>query len=155
MWITAEKLVRHDIAATINVIVGFPGETAESIAETLRVARRLRAMTPSFELSIFYFKPYPGNPIADELRREGYAFPETLEAWAAFDYVGNASPWLTPAQCDEIEHFKFYQRLAYGPARPMRWPIQCLARWRVERGDYRVPIERKIIEWLRPPQPLS
>ncbi|HXV44681.1 MAG TPA: radical SAM protein, partial [Anaerolineae bacterium] len=43
MWITAEKLIRHNIGAIINVIVGFPGEPPESVAESLRVARDLRA----------------------------------------------------------------------------------------------------------------
>lgn len=155
MWATAEKLVRHGIGAIINVIVGFPGEPAESVAETLRVARALRALSPAFDLSVFYFKPYPGNPIADQLRRQGYTFPDSLEAWAGFDYVGSRSEWLTPAQQEEIEQFKFYQRLAYGPARPLRRPLQRLARWRVEQRDYRFPVERRLLEWLRPPQSLS
>ena len=155
MWDTAEKLRRHDIGAIINVIVGFPGEPPESVAETLRVARELRAMSPRFTLSLFYFKPYPGNPIAAQLRRQGYTFPDSLEAWADFDYVGRKNEWLTPAQQTEIEHFKFYQRLAYGPPRLRRLPLQKVARWRVERSAYRFPLERKIIEWLRPPQALS
>jgi radical SAM superfamily enzyme YgiQ (UPF0313 family) len=155
MWATAEKLVRHGIGAIINVIVGFPGEPPESVAETLRVARALRAMSPAFDLSLFYFKPYPGNPIAERLRQQGYTFPETLEAWAEFDYVGSRNEWLTPAQHEEIEQFKFYQRLAYGPQRALRRPLQRLARWRLERRDYRFPVERKIVEWLRPPQALS
>ncbi len=155
MWATAEKLVRHGIGAIINVIVGFPGEPPESVAETLRVARALRAMSPTFDLSVFYFKPYPGNPIAEQLRQQGYTFPGSLEAWAEFDYVGSRSEWLTPTQQEEIEQFKFYQRLAYGPARPLRRPLQRLARWRVEQRDYRFPVERRILEWLKPPQALS
>ena len=155
MWATAEKLLRYNIGAIINVIVGFPGEPPESVSETLRVARELRAMSPNFHLSVFYFKPYPGNPIAARLRQQGYTFPRTLEEWAGFDYVGNANQWLTPDQQSEIEHFKFYQRLAYGPSRLLRRPLQELARWRVENGAYHFPLERKIIEWLKPPQALS
>lgn len=155
MWVTAEKLLRHDIGAIINVIVGFPGEPPESVAETLRVARELRALSPKFTLSIFYFKPYPGNPIAARLRQEGYAFPDTLEQWADFDYVGRENEWLSAAQQAEIEHFKFYQRLAYGRPRLLRQPLQRLARWRVEHSTYRLPLERKLIEWLKPAQALS
>lgn len=156
MWATAEKLLRHEIGATINVIVGFPDEPAESVAETLQVARALRAMSPHFALSIFYFKPYPGNPIAERLRANGYTFPQTLEAWADFDYIGGDNEWLTPEQKREIEHFKFYQRLGYGRSRhPLLRPLQWIARWRVERHAYRFPLERRLIERLKPAPTLS
>jgi radical SAM superfamily enzyme YgiQ (UPF0313 family) len=156
MWASAEKLARHGIGAIINVIVGFPGEPAESVSETLRVARELRAMSSDFELAVFYFKPYPGNPIAERLRAQGYRFPQTLEEWARFDYIGQSNEWLTEAQKREIEHFKFYQRLAYSGNRSLlRRPVQSLARWRVERRNYTLPVERRLIERLRPRRALS
>jgi radical SAM superfamily enzyme YgiQ (UPF0313 family) len=156
MWVTAEKLARHKIGAIINVIVGFPGESPESVAETLRVAQELRAMSSEFELAVFYFKPYPGNPIAERLRAENYRFPESLEEWAAFDYIGSSNDWLSQEQKAEIEHFKFYQRFAYSGNRSLlRWPLQKLSRWRVERKIYTLPLERTLIERLRPGQALS
>lgn len=156
IWASAEKLDRHGIAALINVIVGFPGESEASVDETLRVARELRAMNPDFEIAVFYFKPYPGNPIAVRLRAEGYRLPGTLEEWAEFDYIGEANPWLSDRQQAEIEHFKFYQRFAYEGRRSVwRWPLRKLSRWRVERRDYRFPLERRLIEGLRPRQSLS
>ena len=156
MWATAEKLIRHRIGAIINVIVGFPGESPDSVAETLRVARELRAMSSDFELAVFFFKPYPGNPIAERLKAGQYQFPATLEAWADFDYIGSSNEWLTQAQKREIEHFKFYQRFAYsGNRNPLRWPLQKLARWRVERRAYALPLERALVEWLKPAQALS
>jgi radical SAM superfamily enzyme YgiQ (UPF0313 family) len=156
MWITAEKLIRHNIGAIINVIVGFPGEPPESVAESLRVARELRAMSSNFELAVFYFKPYPGNPIAERLRAQDYRFPASLEEWANFDYIGSGNDWLTEAQKREIEHFKFYQRFAYsGNRHPLRWPLQKLSRWRVENKAYALPLDRKLVEWLKPTQALS
>jgi radical SAM superfamily enzyme YgiQ (UPF0313 family) len=156
MWITAEKLIRHQIGAIINVIVGFPGEPPESVAESIRVAKELRAMSSNFELAIFYFKPYPGNPIAERLKAENYRFPDSLEAWAEFDYIGSSNDWLDEAQKREIEHFKFYQRFAYsGNRNPLRWPVQTLARWRVEHRAYGLPVDRKLIEWLKPAPALS
>jgi anaerobic magnesium-protoporphyrin IX monomethyl ester cyclase len=156
MWITAEKLVRHHIGAIINVIVGFPGESPESVSETLRVAKDLRAMSSQFELAVFYFKPYPGNPIAERLKAQNYQFPASLEEWADFDYIGSSNDWLTDAQKQEIEHFKFYQRFAYsGHPSPLRWPLKTLSRWRVENRNYTFPFERKLIERLKPSQALS
>lgn len=156
MWITAEKLIRHRIGAIINVIVGFPDEPPESVSESLRVARELRALSSDFELAVFYFKPYPGNPIAERLKAQNYQFPATLEAWANFDYIGSSNEWLTPSQKQEIEHFKFYQRFAYsGNRNPLRWPLHTLSRWRVENHAYAFPLDRRLVEWLKPTQALS
>lgn len=84
-----------------------------------------------------------------------YRFPETLEEWAGFDYIGDSNQWLSPSQKREIEHFKFYQRVAYNDGSLLRWPLKKIARWRVERGFYAFPAERRIIEWLRPAPDLS
>jgi hypothetical protein len=113
-------------------------------------------MSSDFELAVFYFKPYPGNPIADRLRAENYRFPQTLEEWADFDYIGSSNDWLSDEQKEEIEHFKFYQRFAYSGNRSLlRWPLQKLSRWRVERKMYAMPLEKTLIERLRPGQALS
>ncbi|MCI0725802.1 MAG: B12-binding domain-containing radical SAM protein, partial [Chloroflexi bacterium] len=90
------------------------------------------------------------------LKAQNYQFPASLEEWAGFDYIGRSNEWLTGEQKREIEHFKFYQRLAYSGNRSLlRRPLQLLSRWRVERKFYAFPIERSLIERLRPAQALS
>jgi radical SAM superfamily enzyme YgiQ (UPF0313 family) len=156
VYASAEKCVRHRIGAIFNFIVGFPGESDESVQQTLAVAARLRALSPDFEAAIFYFRPYPGNPIADELLVAGYRFPDTLESWAEFDYVGGHGEWVTTAQAERIERFKFYQRYAFGHNRRLlRWPLHWLSRWRVDRSWYGLPLEKAIVERLRPVARLS
>jgi radical SAM superfamily enzyme YgiQ (UPF0313 family) len=152
----AEQCLRHGIGAIFNIIVGFPGEPPESVQESLRAARRLRALSPEFTVAIFYYRPYPGNEIADQLLREGYRFPQTLEEWADFDYVGGTGPWVDRAKFDLVERFKFYQKHAYGPPPHFtRWPLRAAARWRVNRNFYSFPLEKAIVERLRPAQRLS
>ena len=153
---SAEKCARHEVGAILNFIVGFPGESDASIQETLDVASRLRALSPDFEAAIFYYRPYPGNPIADELLQSGYQFPTTLEAWADFDYIAGREGWVTPRQWQRVERFKFYQRYAFGHnRRPLRWPLHLVSRWRVNRHYYSLPIEKAIVERLRPSPRLS
>ncbi|MGA7732658.1 MAG: radical SAM protein [Chloroflexia bacterium] len=153
---TAEKLVRHDIGGIWNFIVGFPDEPDESFEATLRIAKQIRAMSPRFQAAVFYYKPYPGNELADQLKAKGYPFPATLEEWAEFDYVGSAGPWVTPEKHRRVEHFKFYQKYAFGDQRhPIGRLLQPLARWRVQRDFYSFPIERKVIERLHPGPQLS
>jgi anaerobic magnesium-protoporphyrin IX monomethyl ester cyclase len=150
----AEMCVRQDVGAIFNFIVGFPGEDTASIEATLALAKRLRAMHPRFETPIFYYRPYPGNPMADRARAEGYVFPRNLVEWADFDYVGHQSPWMTAAQWRHIERFKFYTRHAW-QAGTWRWPLRAASRWRCDRDWFGLPIEKTVVEWLRPPQRVS
>lgn len=150
VFATADKCRRHGIRVLFNLIVGLPGETAETLAETLEVGKRLRALSSSFELAIFYYKPYPGNPLADIHRAAGLPYPTSLQEWAAFDYVGAPSPWLEPEWRRLIEAFKFYQRVAWSEPTALRSPLQALARWRCRRDAYALPIEKALIGLVRP-----
>ena len=156
VFATAEKLVRHDIGAIWNFIVGFPGEPQDSFEATLQIAKKLRAMSPDFEAAIFFYKPYPGNELADALRDTDYRFPTTLEEWADFDYVGSAGPWVSAQKYTRVDRFKFYQKYAFGRHdHPLAGPMQHLARWRVERDAYSFPLEKALLERLRPAPRLS
>ncbi len=113
-------------------------------------------MSRDFEAAVFFYKPYPGNELADSLRSTNYSFPCTLEEWADFDYVGSAGPWVSRDKYERVERFKFYQKYAYGRHRhPLSLPLQALARWRVARDFYGFPIEQKLVEALHPAPRLS
>ncbi len=153
---SAAKCARHGIGAILNFIVGFPGESEEALDQTLGVAAQLSAMSTDFDVSIFYFRPYPGTELAEELLKSGYKFAETLEAWADFDYIGGREDWVTEEQWQRIERFKFYQRYAFGRSRRfLRRPLQLASRWRINRRFYRFPFEKMIVERLKPAQKLS
>lgn len=155
VWKTAEKCRRHGIAVIFPFIVGFPGESAESIQASLDVAKRLRAMSPTFETPFFYFKPYPGSPITEEAVAAGYRLPATLEDWARFDFIGSAGPWVGPEMHRKVERFKFYQGLAWKKGAPWTAPVRRLARWRLGRDAYGLPFEKMVGEWWAPPEALS
>jgi radical SAM superfamily enzyme YgiQ (UPF0313 family) len=151
----AQMCVRHGIGAIFPFIVGFPGETDESVRASLELVKRLRRLSPQFETPIFYFKPYPGSSITEEVVRQGYRLPQTLDEWADFDFVGSSGPWVSREKHDQIERFKFYSRFAWGPQTWQRRPLQTVARWRCQRGFYRAPVEKLLVERLRPLPKLS
>jgi len=146
---TAEKCRRHGIGVLFNLIVGFPDETGDSVAATLAAARRLRGFGPDFQVALFYYRPYPGTPITDDLARRGFPLPRGLREWAAIDDRSD-SPWVDARKRAVIERFRFYQRIGW--AKPSMWrrPIQALARWRCRGDRYAFPIEKAVAEWMRP-----
>ena len=149
---SAEMCLRHDVAIIFSFIVGFPGETDRQVQTTLDLIKRLRAMSPSFEAHLFYYKPYPGT----DLTRTNTDVPESLEGWADFDYVdGSAPASVSPAMVRRIERFKFYAPLAWGRHRRWLAPLSALARLRCRRDYYALPVEKLAAERLRPAARLS
>jgi radical SAM superfamily enzyme YgiQ (UPF0313 family) len=153
---SAEKCLRHGVAAQFPFIVGFPSESEASVQATLDFAKRLRAISPAFQTPIFYFKPYPGSTITAAAVREGYTLPRTLDEWADFDIYDARGPWVSPERYRQVERFKFYQRLAWDePRRAWKRPLQWLARWRCLNDVYALPVEQAVIGRLRPREALS
>jgi radical SAM superfamily enzyme YgiQ (UPF0313 family) len=103
---TAERCKALGIRVQFPFIVGFPGESEESVDDSLRLAARLRAMSPEFETMIFYFKPYPGSSITEQAVADGFQLPRSLDEWAEFDYVGSIGPWVSPEKYERVERFK-------------------------------------------------
>jgi len=151
---TAEMCTRHGVSAIFNFIVGFPGESEQSMQATLALAKLLRRSNAEFETPIFYYRPYPGNPMAELSAACGYVFPRGLEEWADFDYVGGRGPWITPSQWKNIERFKFYTRHAWKPG-AWRWPLRATAQLRCRHDWYALPVEKLIVDLVRPPQQVS
>jgi anaerobic magnesium-protoporphyrin IX monomethyl ester cyclase len=153
---TAEHMVRHQIAGIFPFIVGFPDESDASVEATLTVIERLRRMSPDFEVSVYFYQPYPGSPIADIAWKRGYRRPSRLSDWADFDYVGSRGPWVTQAKWDRVQRFTFYQKHAFGRKRhPVALPLRWLARARVSTGFFRAPIEKFLLETIRREEQLS
>lgn len=152
---TAAMCVRHGVAGIFPFIVGFPGEDDDSVRATVDLMKRLRTLSPRFETPLFYFKPYPGSKITQDMERRGHRLPDTLEAWADFDFIGSAAPWVSPGKYRRMERFKFYNRFAGGPETWARWPLQALSRWRCRHDFYDFPLEQKLVERLYPEPRLS
>jgi radical SAM superfamily enzyme YgiQ (UPF0313 family) len=156
VFTTAERMAHHRIAGIFPFIVGFPDEPEESVEATLSVIRRLRRMSPDFEVSVYFYQPYPGSSIAEQLWERGHPRPQTLDEWADFDYVGSRGSWVTDEKWERVQRFKFYQHHAFGRLRhPAALPLRLLARARVRAGFYRAPLEKLLVEAVHPQERLS
>jgi radical SAM superfamily enzyme YgiQ (UPF0313 family) len=151
----AERCVRYDVAAIFPFIVGFPDETPDEVAASLEFAKRLRAMSPKFEIPIFYFKPYPGSAITQEAIARGLSLPVSLDEWSEFDFIGSAGPWVSREQYRLVERFKFYQHLAWKEAGGLERIPQRMARWRCRTNRFAWPVEMWVGRRFRKPAVLS
>lgn len=151
----ADRCQRLGINVIFPFIVGFPGESETSVAGTKSMIRKLSLMSDGFETPVFYFKPYPGTQITDEVVKNGsYTLPSTIAEWSNFDYIGSKGPWVSDALFKEMERFKFYLR-ANRQHRVMLRPLRWLARNRIKRLNFAFPVEKAIVERLRKKQELS
>ena len=63
-------------------------------------------------------------------------------------------PWITPQQWRTVERFKFYTRHAWKPG-AWRWPLRATSQWRCNHDWYGLPVEKLIVDLVRPPQQVS
>jgi len=147
---TAERCAKRNIDVIFPFIVGFPNETDKSVEASLKVARELNQMHSGFTTPIFYFKPYPGSKITDDVVADGYKLPQTIKEWSDFDFVGSIGPWVDDEKYKLIERFKFFNKVAGRKKTFLSRP-----NFRCKNKFFAFPIEKYIYETIRPQQKLS
>lgn len=156
VFFCADKCKELDISVIFPFIIGFPSETDKSVAETVKVIKQLRNQSSKFDTPIFYFKPYPGSVITQKVVNEGFVLPTSTEEWGDFDYIGSSGPWVSKEKEKFFEAFKFYLKLSYGRNRGvLTYPLKKIGQWRCKNDNYKFPVEKFIIEKIRPQQRLS
>jgi len=86
------RLAERGISVKGYFIVGFPTETREELAATVRHVRDLWEVADhqpgDFRASVFEFRPYPGTPEWDRLLTTGRYTPAQLLDYTAVDLTG-------------------------------------------------------------------
>jgi anaerobic magnesium-protoporphyrin IX monomethyl ester cyclase len=106
----AFKLTRElDIKTQAFFLFGMPGETPETIRETIEFAKEISASSTQFAVAI----PHPGTALYEECRANGWL---TSENWA--DYTSESSlietPWLSAREVEEAR-IQAYREYYYRP----------------------------------------
>jgi len=90
-------------------LFGVPGETQETVRETINLAKELNASSTQFAIAV----PHPGTALYEECRVNGWL---TSEDWA--DYTSETSlietPWLSAAEV-EAARVQAYREYYYRP----------------------------------------
>jgi len=145
-----ERLRSRGMQAGLSWIIGFPGESHDSMRATLRMAAEIKHRFPNSPSDIFPFRPIPGTEDFDSAVKLGYQPPRTLEQWGSsleykFAYDDIGLPW------EIIRTWKrygvastFYDSLAQEGASPVRSLMKRISGWRLRNNNYTFPLEQKL-----------
>ena len=73
----ARRASKAGIQISYSFITGFPGETPEDFQATLNVIKVVRGIDSRMETSVYFYSPYPGTELVQELIQKG------LRCWIA------------------------------------------------------------------------
>jgi anaerobic magnesium-protoporphyrin IX monomethyl ester cyclase len=146
------ELARRNIVPGTFWIIGYPGETRDSMEETLRQAAKIKHRFPIAGSEVYPFRPIPGTEDFDAALKLGYEPPKDFYEWGkCFEYKYNSHN--TPLPEDIRETWRLYNNTAAiydkhvteGP-RWMRDALSLAAGWRLKTGRYRFPLEQKLFD---------
>jgi radical SAM superfamily enzyme YgiQ (UPF0313 family) len=144
------EMNRRNITTGCSWIIGYPGESPESMLATLRVAAEMKYKFPRSASDIFPFRPIPGTEDFDKSVKLGYQPPRTLEDWGGcLEYKLEIDDLQLPD--DVVRKWKrygvastFYDGLATEGFGVLRKVMQKVSGWRLKSGNYTFPIEHKL-----------
>jgi radical SAM superfamily enzyme YgiQ (UPF0313 family) len=148
-------LTRHGINQYLFFMVGFPEEPSDALDATLSLAARLKVINPRVGLQISFCIPLPGSRMFQIAAEKGlFTEPRAFADWGTFDYNQPNLPHITPAYERRVRRFLGYLQLGYATERrpglpSLLEPVRRVARWRLDHGEFRAPIEITAIDVAR------
>lgn len=115
----AQKLSQFEIIGSFTFVVGFPGESYDSVEKTIKFAEELLSINDTFEVKIHFYLPYPGTPLYPKALTCRFRPPTTLEEWGYYDYYKIETPWIDKELYKVIrrfneEHCPYVQKILTG-----------------------------------------
>ena len=154
--VTADMCARHGVGAIFNFIVGFPGESEQSMRGDARAREAAAAMEPGVRDADLLLPA-----VSRQSDRRAVApsaatcFPQGLEEWADFDYVGGRGPWISADAVAAASSASSSTRGTRGSPGAWRWPLRAASRGAASTTGTRFPVEKALVELVRPPQQVS
>jgi radical SAM superfamily enzyme YgiQ (UPF0313 family) len=151
-------LTRAGIAAWINLMVGFPGETKADLKSTVRLADDLlRSFRPLFISPIYSYAPYPGTRLWEGLKEKGCALATGFDP-ARSTWSRPQTPWLSTRERKRLGRLYFYsffidrKILIYRDSWWLRMAlavVRPVARFRVRRLFFGLPLLKWAYDLVR------
>jgi anaerobic magnesium-protoporphyrin IX monomethyl ester cyclase len=162
----AARLKQFDIIPEYSFVLGTPGknekEVNDQIDSDIAFIKEIKEINPSTEIILYTYSPVPveGSELYEEVKRNGFSFPENLEewispAWENFDLRKNPlTPWLKPYMIDKIKNFETVLNGYYPTVSDVRLSgtqrklLKFYSSFRYKSGVYSAPYGIKTLQKL-------
>jgi hypothetical protein len=164
----ARRMRHYNVVPEFSFVLGCPPDPAKDVAMTFDFIRRIKAVNPATEIILYTYTPVPlDGTLYTEARRQGFAFPETLDQWAspAWEQLslrrGDNIPWMSGPAAGIRRRVRNFERVinAYYPtvtdARLTGWhraALRAASALRYRLKWYDAPYELRALQRLIPYQ---
>jgi anaerobic magnesium-protoporphyrin IX monomethyl ester cyclase len=163
----ADRMRRHGIVPEFSFVLGSPPDPEEDTRRTFEFIRKVKRVNPATEVILYVYTPVAlDGTLYDEARKQGFAFPETLEEWAAGDWRqlslrrGDRLPWIEPKVRRRVRDFErvlnaFYPTTTDRKLTPVRRALlKSVSSWRyylsLYGGSYELRALQRLMKYQRP-----
>lgn len=118
--LAAIELDKRGICANLTYIIGYPGESKDSMLATIDQCRRVHVACPLSRATVWPFRPIPGTAMWEQSIAEGYQPPTRLEDFGSLGQYHLEETWIGRIPDDVMLERKMYHHFAtldYGLAR--------------------------------------
>ncbi len=144
-----------DIKSGLTYIIGYPGETVESMYETIFEAADMKTRYPSCSVEVFPYRPIPGSEFwKPSVEVNHYPVPVTFEEWGRFfDYKFNSWWGAVPPEVRQVwarftQMAPWFDGLAGGRG-PVSHVLRKSAGIRLRNRLWKAPIEFQAFDLIR------
>lgn len=159
----AKRLGTIGIIPEYSFVLGMPNSDSKKVMrqinEDIAFIKEIKRINPTTEIIIYLYSPVPteGSELYDEIKRQGFQFPETLEdwllpVWENFDLRKNPlTPWLNAKHINKIKNFETVLNAYYPTCSDFKltyWKrrvLKFISSWRYHLGIYSYPYEIKLL----------
>lgn len=155
----ARRMRSHGIVPELSFVVGNPPDAEADLAHTLTFIRRIKAINPATEIILYVYSPVPmDGTFFDAARKEGFAFPETLEGWVSERWQAFAlrrdpsTPWSHGEIRQRVRDFESVLNAYYPTVTDMRMTparrrlLRAASAWRYHAKAYARPLELNLLQ---------
>jgi len=161
-------LMKHwGIVPEFSFVMGNPPDPEQDLNDTVAFIRKVKQVNPAAEIIMYLYTPVPlSGELFEQAKANGFAFPETLDAWISPEWLNfsqrrsTTMPWIKQPFQDRIHDFERVLNAYYPTSTDARltksWRaiLRAAAAWRYHLGVYRYPLElramHKFIAYQRP-----
>ena len=163
----ARRMRDFGVVPEFSFVLGCPPDPIADLEATFEFIREIKRVNPATELILYTYTPVPlDGGMYDDAKRQGFAFPDTLEEWASPMWEqlsmrrGDNIPWIDRDVRRRIRNFErvvnaYYPTVTDRTLAPWhRAALRAVSAWRYALKMYGAPYElramQRLLQYQRP-----